>query len=95
MELLLNIQRKTELFASFINELENAKADIDNECNFHKIDKEIIEGFFRLYKKMDKESIEKLQKKIQSALATLCDHDFSGDIESAGNYCLNCGIICE
>ena len=93
MDLLLNIQRKTEIFASFINELENAKADMDNNCSLYKISdiKEIIDDFYHLYKKMDKDSIEKLQKKIKKEMASRCNHAFS-DIENNIEYCEICGL---
>lgn len=88
MNLLLNIQRKTELFASFVNELENAKADIENKYDdkYDEKIKEIIEDFFHLYKEMNKESIEKLQDKIRNEMILRCKHEFVEE------FCEICGL---
>lgn len=102
IEILLKIQRILSLILSLVLEIENSKADVENDCHLmrQKFDTEqfenIITSFFNLqpYKK----DIDELQEKILDELGCSCFHQFvEDDIECnmedlRVNYCILCGI---
>jgi len=102
IELLLKIQRILELLSSLLLEIDNSKADVQNDCYLmnEKFDtptfENIISCFFKL--KPCKKGIVELQEKIAKELACSCAHQFAEDDIECNmedlrvNYCILCGI---
>jgi len=102
INLLLKIQKKVELFSCFLNELENAKEDVDNDCRI-KLDtknfENIVCDFFKLFKEIDREALNDLSEKIKNELLLTCKHQFieddieyNIDCEMHICYCIICGV---
>ena len=102
IELLLKIQRILGLILTLLLEIENSKADVENDCHLmcQKFDTErfqnIITSFFKL--QPCKNDIDELQEKVLEELECSCVHQFvEDDIECNMedlhvNYCILCGI---
>jgi len=102
IELLLKIQRILSLFLSLILEIENSKADVQNDCYLmhEEFDterfKNIITSFFKM--KPSRNAIEELQEKVLEELTSSCVHQFAEDDIECNmedlhiNYCILCGI---
>jgi len=102
IDLLLKIQRTLGLLLSLLLEIENSKADIENDCYLihQKFDteefKNIITSFFKL--RPSKRGINELREKVVEELTSSCIHQFmEDDIECNMedlhvSYCILCGI---
>lgn len=102
IELLLKIQKILELLSSLLLEIENSKADVQNDCylmhqKFDTVNFEnIIVRFFKM--KPCKKEIEELKEKVSEELTCSCVHQFiEDDIECNMedlhiNYCILCGV---
>lgn len=111
VEFLVKIQKKLDLIESLLKEVENTKADINNE--FHSLPSSvrsvfsfqpIVARFFQichfiLYKDdySQIKEIELLRKKITERLTTTCNHQFvEDDIEcNMEDLHISYCIICE
>lgn len=105
---LLNIKKKLNLFTSLLNEVENAKAEIENDYHNETSGKrridDIYSSFFRICHFMTNgecshvKHIEILHKKINDELSSYCNHQFvEDDIEHNMedihiSYCIICEI---
>jgi hypothetical protein len=110
-EFLLKTQKKLDLFVSLLTEVENAKADIDND--YHSLPlslrnsytfQPISAGFFQLCHSLlykdnypNLRQIEILRKKINDDLTKRCKHQFvEDDIEcNMENTPISYCILCE
>jgi hypothetical protein len=102
IELLLKIQKILDLLLSLLLEIENSKADIQNDCylmqqNFDTEEFEnIIIQFFKL--RPCRKDIDELRKSLVQELTSSCVHQFMEDdiecnIEELQiSYCILCGI---
>jgi len=102
IELLLKIQKILDLLLSLLLEIENSKADVENDCHLMhqefdtKTFENIITCFFKL--RPCQKEIEELHEKILEELSCSCVHQFvEDDIECniedlQVSYCILCGI---
>jgi hypothetical protein len=102
IDLLLKIQKILGLLSSLLLEIENSKADVQNDCylmhqKFDTVNFEnIIACFFRL--KPCRKEVEHLQEKVINELTCSCIHQFvEDDIECnmedlRVDYCILCGV---
>jgi len=109
MNVLLKIQKKLDIFVSLLQEVENAKAEIENDYheealrNKSRIFDDIYSSFFRLCYFMTNsdcshlKQIGFLRNKIVHELSTRCNHQFvEDDIEcNMENIHISYCIICE
>lgn len=111
VEFLVKTQKKLELFLCLLKEVENAKAEIDND--YHELPSSVrngylfqplVAGFFwvchsLLYKDEypNIQQIENLRKKINDELTKSCNHQFvEDDIEcNMEDRRISYCIICE
>ena len=111
IEFLVKTQKKLELFSSLLNEVENAKAEIDND--YHELPfsvrngylfEPLAAGFYRVCHSLlyideysNIKQIEHLRKKINTELTRCCNHQFvEDDIEcNMEDTRISYCIICE
>lgn len=103
---LINMKKKLSLFSSLLNEVENAKAEIENEYQLgkskHPDHDNIFYSFFRICyfitnRGFHAKQIDLLCKKIDDELYKTCNHQFvEDDIEcNMGDIHISYCIICE
>jgi len=102
IDLLLKIQRILGLLLSLVLEIENSKADVQNDCYLmhEEFDteqfKNIITSFFKM--KPSRNEIEELHEKVLEELTCSCIHQFAEDDIECNmedlhvSYCILCGI---
>lgn len=102
IELLLKIQKILDLLLSLLLEIENSKADVENDCHLMhqefdtKTFENIITCFFKL--SPSKREINDLREKVVKELTSSCIHQFmEDDIECNMedlhvSYCILCGV---
>jgi len=102
IELLLKIQRILGLVLSLLLEIENSKADVENDCHLMRQEfdterfKHIITSFFNLRPR--KRDIDELNERVLEELTCSCVHQFAEDDIECNmedlhvNYCILCGI---
>jgi hypothetical protein len=110
VEFLVKTQKKLDLFVSLLKEVENAKADIDND--YHLLPSSvrstfsfqpIVASFFQIChfilhgEYYHIKAIELLRKKITDRLSTVCNHQFiEDDIEcNMENVHISYCVLCE
>jgi len=97
------MKKKLSLFSSLLNEVENAKAEIENEQAGKLAHRDIFSFFFKICyfitnsQGSHAKQIDLLCKKIDDELSKTCNHQFiEDDIEcSMGDIHISYCIICE
>lgn len=100
---LINMKKKLSLFSSLLNEVENARAEIENEQVGKSTYFDIYSSFFKICyfitntQGFHAKQIDILCKKIDDELSKTCNHQFiDDDIEcSLGDIHVSYCIICE
>ena len=94
------MKKKLSIFSSLLNEVENAKAEVENDYQMVETPNQpIYSSFFRICHLISsyEKQIDLLCKKIDDELSKTCNHQFvEDDIEcSLGDIHISYCIICE